>query len=115
LFAATFFVAFGLSVDPAALLPVLPAVLLLALVTATTKLATGWFAARRDGIAVPGRLRAGTTLIARGEFSIVIAGLAVAAGITSLGPLAAGYVLLLAVAGPVITRFAEPNALRAAA
>lgn len=115
LFAATFFVAFGLSVDPAALLPVMPAVLLLALVTATTKLATGWYAARRDGIAVPGRLRAGTALIARGEFSIVIAGLAVAAGITSLGPLAAGYVLLLAVAGPVITRFAEPNALRAAA
>ena len=114
LFAATFFVAFGLSVDPAALLPVMPAVLLLALVTATTKLATGWYAARRDGIAVPGRLRAGTALIARGEFSIVIAGLAVAAGIPSLGPLAAGYVLLLAVAGPVITRFAEPNALRAA-
>ena len=115
LFAATFFVAFGLSVDPAALLPVMPAVLLLALVTATTKLATGWYAARRDGIAVPGRLRAGTALIARGEFSIVIAGLAVAAGIPSLGPLAAGYVLLLAVAGPVITRFAEPNALRTAA
>ncbi|SFK99616.1 cation:proton antiporter [Geodermatophilus ruber] len=115
LFAATFFVAFGLSIDPAAVLPVLPAVLLLALATAATKVATGWYAARRDGIAVPGRLRAGTALIARGEFSIVIAGLAVAAGITSLGPLAAGYVLVLAVAGPVITRFAEPRALRAAA
>jgi monovalent cation:H+ antiporter-2, CPA2 family len=112
LFAATFFVAFGLSTDPAALVPVLPAVLLLALVTTGTKLATGWFAARRDGVAVPGRLRAGTVLAARGEFSIVIAGLAVTAGVPQLGPLATGYVLVLAVAGPLLTRFAEPRRLR---
>jgi CPA2 family monovalent cation:H+ antiporter-2 len=110
LFAATFFVAFGLSTDPAALLPVLPAVLVLALVTAGTKVATGWFAARRDGVAAPGRLRAGTVLIARGEFSVVIAGLAVAAGIPGLGPLATGYVLVLAVAGPVLTRLVEYRA-----
>ncbi|MGY1706028.1 cation:proton antiporter [Geodermatophilus sp. SYSU D00697] len=113
LFAATFFVAFGLSTDPAAILPVLPAVLLLALVTTGTKVATGWFAALRDGIGVPGRLRAGTALVARGEFSIVIAGLAVTAGVTDLGPVATGYVLVLAVAGPVLTRFADPRALRA--
>ncbi len=110
LFAATFFVAFGLSTDPAALLPVLPAVLVLALVTAGTKVATGWFAARRDGVAAPGRLRAGTVLVARGEFSVVIAGLAVAAGIPGLGPLATGYVLVLAVAGPVLTRLVEYRA-----
>jgi Kef-type K+ transport system membrane component KefB len=74
--------------------------------------ATGWYAARRDGIAVPGRLRAGTALIARGQFSIVIAGLAVASGVTDIGTLAARYVLVLAVAGPV-TRFARPATLRA--
>lgn len=113
LFAAIFFVAFGLSTDPGALVPVLPAVLLLALVTAGTKVATGWFAARRDGVAVPGRLRAGTALVARGEFSVVIAGLAVTAGVPELGPLATGYVLVLAVAGPVLTRLAEPRAQRA--
>jgi monovalent cation:H+ antiporter-2, CPA2 family len=112
LFAATFFVAFGLSTDPATLVPVLPAVLVLALVTTATKVATGWFAARRDGVARPGRLRAGTVLVARGEFSIVIAGLAVAAGIPELGPLATGYVLVLAVAGPVLTRLAEPRRAR---
>jgi monovalent cation:H+ antiporter-2, CPA2 family len=112
LFAATFFVAFGLTTDPAAVLPVLPAVLLLALVTTATKVGTGWFAARRDGVAVPGRLRAGTALIARGEFSIVIAGLAVAAGLAEVGPVATGYVLVLAVAGPLITRFAEPRRRR---
>ncbi|MGY1824063.1 cation:proton antiporter [Geodermatophilus sp. SYSU D00079] len=114
LFAATFFVAFGLSTDPGAVLPVLPAVLALAAVTAGTKVATGWFAARRDGVAGPGRLRAGTALVARGEFSIVIAGLAVAAGVTDLGPVATGYVLVLAVLGPVLTRLAEPRRARAA-
>ena len=112
LFAATFFVAFGLSTDPDAIVPVLPAALALAAVTAATKIGTGWFAARRDGVAVPGRLRAGTALIARGEFSIVIAGLAVGAGIPQIGPLATGYVLILAVAGPLLTRLAEPVAAR---
>ena len=50
--------------------------------------------------------------MARGEFSIVIAGLAVAAGHESLGPVATGYVLLLAVAGPVLTRFVDPLSAR---
>lgn len=113
LFAAIFFVAFGLSTDPGAVLPVLPAALLLAVVTAATKVATGWIAARRDGVGVPGRLRAGTALVARGEFSVVIAGLAVAAGVPELGPVATGYVLVLAVAGPVLTRFAEPRSAAA--
>ncbi|MGY1839513.1 MULTISPECIES: cation:proton antiporter [unclassified Modestobacter] len=112
LFAATFFVAFGLSTDPGAVLPVLPAVLLLALVSTATKLGTGWFAARRDGVAAPGRLRAGAALVARGEFSVVIAGLAVTAGLTDVGPLATGYVLVLAVAGPLLARFVEPLSAR---
>jgi CPA2 family monovalent cation:H+ antiporter-2 len=112
LFAATFFVAFGLSTDPGAVLPALPAALLLAAVTIATKIATGWYAARREGVAVPGRLRAGTALVARGEFSIVIAGLAVAAGIPGIGPFATAYVLVLAVSGPVLTRFVEPLAGR---
>ncbi|MEU9247371.1 cation:proton antiporter [Streptomyces sp. NPDC048385] len=105
LFAAVFFLAIGLSVSPASLLPVLPAALLLALVTAVTKVASGWYAARRDGAGRRGRLRAGTALIARGEFSIVIVGL-VGLRHDRLGALVAAYVLLLAVAGPVITRFA---------
>jgi CPA2 family monovalent cation:H+ antiporter-2 len=41
-------------------------------------------------------------LVSRGEFSIVIAGLAVSAGLEpELGPLAAAYVLALAIAGPL--------------
>jgi CPA2 family monovalent cation:H+ antiporter-2 len=108
LFAATFFLFFALQIDPASIYPVAGLAVLLAVLTAATKVATGWVAAARGGIATPGRVRAGATLIARGEFSIVIAGLAVASGIEpQLGPLAAGYVLLLAVVGPVATRFAD--------
>jgi CPA2 family monovalent cation:H+ antiporter-2 len=108
LFAATFFLFFGLQIDPGSLPPVLATAAGLAVVTALTKVATGWWAARRMGVARPGRIRAGTALVARGEFSIVIAGLAVAAGVEpSLGAFAAAYVLLLAVTGPVVTRFAD--------
>jgi CPA2 family monovalent cation:H+ antiporter-2 len=104
LFAAAFFLSFGYSTDPAEITPVLPAAFGLAVVTAVTKTATGWYAARRDGVGARGRWRAGTALIARGEFSVVIAGLAVGAGVVELGPIATAYVLLLAVAGPIIAR-----------
>jgi len=108
LFAALFFVLFGLQVDIGSLPPVLLAASLLALVTAATKVVTGWYAARRLGVGVRGRARAGASLIARGEFSIVIAGLAIGSGVDrKLVPLAAAYVLLLAIAGPIITRFAD--------
>jgi monovalent cation:H+ antiporter-2, CPA2 family len=88
----------------------LPAIAL-AVVGVATKLAAGWWAARRAGIGLAGRLRAGTVLVARGEFSIVIAGLAVAAGLQGrLGPLATAYVLAVDVIGPLLARFADPLA-----
>jgi CPA2 family monovalent cation:H+ antiporter-2 len=106
-FAAVFFVFFGFQVDPGTIPPVIVPALALAVVGAATKFATGWLGARRAGIGRRGRIRAGVALIARGEFSIVIAGLAVAAGAEpELGPLAAAYVLVLAVAGPLAARFA---------
>ena len=110
LFAAIFFVVFGLNTDPASIPPVLGVALLLAIVTSVTKIATGWWAARRQGIGRMGRARAGTALVARGEFSIVIAGLAVTSGavIPDLAALATTYVLLMAVLGPVLARLAEP-------
>ncbi|MGW1051504.1 cation:proton antiporter [Streptomyces sp. NPDC001118] len=113
LFAAVFFVFFGLHTDPASIPPVLLPALALAVVTTFTKIATGYWAARRAGISAKGRWRAGGTLVARGEFSIVIAGLAVTAGIDSdLGPLATAYVLILVVLGPLTARYTEPLALR---
>jgi CPA2 family monovalent cation:H+ antiporter-2 len=112
-FAALFFAFFGLQIDPGALPSGLGLAIALAVVTAATKVATGWWSARRAGVGRPGRLRAGATLIARGEFSIVIAGIGVAEGIEGdLGPLATDYVLLLAVAGPLAAKAADPLARR---
>jgi len=67
---------------------------------------------RRQRLAPMGALRAGAALVARGEFSIVIAGLAVTAGAVQgdLAALATAYVLLMAIIGPVAARFAEPLA-----
>jgi CPA2 family monovalent cation:H+ antiporter-2 len=107
LFAAAFFLAFGLSTNTADVLPALPAAVALAVVTASTKIATGWYAAGRDDVGPRGRLRAGTALVARGEFSIVLAELAVIAGLSQIGPLVSAYVLVLAVAGPLLTRYVD--------
>jgi K+:H+ antiporter subunit KhtU len=106
LFAATFFFFFGLQIDPTTLPSALLTAVLLGCVTAVTKVLTGYLAARRSGVDRPGRLRAGMALVARGEFSIVIAGLG--AGLEpQLGPLAAAYVLFLAVLGSILARAAK--------
>lgn len=108
LFAAIFFLFFGLQVDPASLPPVLLLAVLLGLVTALTKVMTGWWAARRARLDRRAALRAGAALVARGEFSIVIAGLGIAAGLEpQLGSLSAAYVLFLAILGPILARYIE--------
>lgn len=111
LFAAIFFVVFGLNTDPSSIPPVLGFAVSLAVLTSVTKIATGWWAARRQGIGRMGCARAGSALVARGEFSIVIAGLSVASGavVADLAALATTYVLLMAVLGPVLARLAEPG------
>ena len=68
------------------------------IVSAATKLLSGWWAARRAGVNPRGSLRAGAAT-----------GLGVNAGLEpQLGPLAAAYVLFLAVVGPVLARTIEP-------
>jgi CPA2 family monovalent cation:H+ antiporter-2 len=105
LFAATFFFFFGLEIDPSTLPPVLPIAIALGLVTAATKIGTGYIAAGRTGVDRRGRIRAGMTLIPRGEFSMVIAGLGGAIE-PRLEPLSAAYVIFLVILGPLLTRFA---------
>lgn len=112
LFAAIFFLFFGLQVDPASLPPVLLLAVSLGIFTAVTKLLTGWWSARRAKIDSPGAFRAGAALVARGEFSIVIAGLGVSAGLEpQLGALSAAYVLFMAIVGPILARFIDPLAM----
>lgn len=109
LFAAIFFVFFGLSIDPATIPPIIDVAVMLGLVTIATKVLTGWWSARREGIGTRGRFRAGVALVARGEFSIAIAGIGTAGGVEpGLAALAGAYVLLMAVIGPVAGKFVDP-------
>jgi CPA2 family monovalent cation:H+ antiporter-2 len=108
LFAATFFLFFSFRIDPSDLVDVAPPALALAAVTSIAKVVTGWISAGRAGVGPRGRVRAGTVLVARGEFSIVIAALGseLVDG-PDLGALAAAYVLITAIAGPLATKFAD--------
>ncbi len=107
-FGGLFFIFFGMQVDPRTLPPVLLPALALAVVGVGSKVATGYVAGAIAGVGKPARWRAGWALVARGEFSIVIAGLGVAAGIEPrLGAFAAAYVLALAIAGPILMRVTD--------
>lgn len=112
LFASVFFVFFGLQTDARQIPPVLLVAIGLGLVTTITKIGVGMWAAKRVGISLPGQIRAGTVMVPRGEFNIVVAGLATSAGLPGIGPLSAAYVMLMAVVGPVLTRYADPIARR---
>ena len=105
LFAAVFFVAVGLATNAEKLVPMLPVAVALALITAVTKVAAGGFAARLDGVGRPGQLRAGTALVMRGEFSLVIIGL-VGATHEVVEAIATPYVFILAFLGPALARAA---------
>ncbi|MBX3068366.1 MAG: cation:proton antiporter [Cryobacterium sp.] len=110
LFAAIFFVFFGLATDPNEIWPVLLPAVILALVTIATKTTSGYLAAKNAGIGKLGRWRTGLALTPRGEFSIVIAGLAVTAGIQhELAPFATAYVLVTIIIGSIISRFPDSN------
>jgi len=110
LLAAVFFAYFGLSTDPADLPAVVLPALLLAIITIATKFVTGWYASGTVDGDTTSRLRAGALLSARGEFSIVIAGIA---AVSTMLPgqfqaFVAAYVLITASIGPVLARYAEP-------
>ena len=59
LFAAVFFVFFGLQINPAEIPSVLPIAVALGAITAATKVGTGWWAASRSVIGRIGRVRVG--------------------------------------------------------
>ena len=75
LFAAIFFVFFGLQINPADIPPVLLPAIILAIFGAATKWLTAWWATR-DLADRKQTMNVAAILIPRGEFSIVIAGLA---------------------------------------
>jgi CPA2 family monovalent cation:H+ antiporter-2 len=113
LFAAIFFVFFGLSVNPADIPEVLPLAFLLAVLGIAGKMFVGWFIAR--GMSDPRAwMRAGAFLVPRGEFSILIAALAAS---TLFGPflqaLTMAYVFITALAASLILRLLRSGLERA--
>ena len=102
-FAAVFFFAFGLTIDPASVgvvaLPVLVAVVL----SLALNVLAGMLAARLYRFGPQSAANVGLTLLGRGEFSLILATLATAGGLDArIGPFIALYVLTLAIVGPLL-------------
>jgi CPA2 family monovalent cation:H+ antiporter-2 len=113
-FGSLFFVYFGVQTNPAEIPPVLLPAAALAAVTMATKFITGYLAAKKNQIGIPGRWRSGLALTPRGEFSIIIAGLAISAGLNpNIVPFAATYMLMTVIAGPVLSRLPDTKWLKA--
>lgn len=104
IFSAIFFLFFGITTDPADIPEVLPLALLLAAIGTAGKIAVGWWVAK-DMTDPASWLRVGGFLVARGEFSMVIAALAapVVLGV-DLQALTLAYVITTAFTASVILR-----------
>ncbi|MFD5205089.1 cation:proton antiporter [Streptomyces sp. NPDC058375] len=101
-FGAIFFFAFGLSIDPGDLPSVLWPVLAAVVLTLAMNIAAGLAAAKVYSFGAQATSNIATTLVARGEFALILATMAAAAGLDErLSPFIAGYVLLLAVLAPL--------------
>ncbi|WP_259453029.1 cation:proton antiporter domain-containing protein [Streptomyces ginkgonis] len=102
-FAAVFFVAFGLSIDTGHLGAVVVPVALAVAVTVVANLSAGIITARLFGFNQRGAANIGLTVLGRGEFSLILATLALSAGLDArIGPFVALYVLVLAVLSPML-------------
>jgi CPA2 family monovalent cation:H+ antiporter-2 len=102
-FAAVFFFAFGLTIDPGDAARVVGPVAVAVALSIVLNLAAGLFTARMHRFARREAVNAGLTLLGRGEFSLIMATFAAAAGLDQrIGPFVALYVLVLAVMAPLL-------------
>jgi len=108
LFAALFFISFGMSLDPGTFNEVIVPGVVLILAGLATKSIGGYLAGRAAGHPPMPSWVLGFSLIPKGEFSIVIAALAAkATGEQQIVALTGLYVLSLALLGPVAMREAD--------
>ncbi|MDQ0225372.1 cation:proton antiporter [Metabacillus niabensis] len=104
-FGAVFFFSFGLSIDPSTLADAIWLALGAAFVTIIGNFVAGMISGRKAGLSHKASTSIGLTIMARGEFSIIVANLGITAGLNSiLTPFTALYVLILAIIGPVMTK-----------
>lgn len=102
-FAAIFFFAFGLTIDPGDIAPVAVPIAVAVAITLLLNVAAGIIAARLYGYGPHRAANIGLAVLARGEFSLILAALALGAGLDDrIGPFVAGYVLILAMGAPIL-------------
>jgi len=102
-FAAVFFFAFGLSLDPGDAASVAWLVAIAVALSFVLNTVAGVVAARLVGEGPDAAARISLTVLARGEFSLIIASLAAAAGLDArITPFVGLYVFVLALASPAL-------------
>lgn len=107
-FGALFFFSFGLSIDPFTLGGAVWLAVGAALLSIVSVIVAGLIVGRRAKLSAVGSLNLSFTLLARGEFSIIIAALAQAGGLLGIvQPFAALYVLILASVSPLLAKESE--------
>jgi CPA2 family monovalent cation:H+ antiporter-2 len=102
-FGAFFFLNFGLALAPSTFGDVVVPVAVAVVMTLVVNTAGGQLIARLNGLTVAQGLNVSTMLHNRGEFTLILATLAAAAGLDPrLTPFAGLYVLTMAIIGPVL-------------
>jgi CPA2 family monovalent cation:H+ antiporter-2 len=107
-FAALFFFTFGLSIDPGEVAGVLVVIAIAVVLTVIGNVAAGALSARIYGFGRGQAAYVSLTVLARGEFALVLAALAAASGLDPrITAFVAGYVLVMAVLGPLSVGHSE--------
>jgi CPA2 family monovalent cation:H+ antiporter-2 len=107
-FAALFFFAFGLTIDPGDTGAVLVPVLIAVVMSGALNVAAGFAATRIYAFRPGAALNIAFTILGRGEFALILAALAAEAGLDArVTSFVALYVLVLAVVAPVLAGRSE--------
>jgi monovalent cation:H+ antiporter-2, CPA2 family len=102
-FAAIFFVVFGLTINVGAIDTVIVPALIAVCLSIVMNVLAGLVAARVYGFDARAAANIGLTVLGRGEFSLILAALALTAGLDArIGPFVGVYVLVLAIASPLL-------------
>jgi CPA2 family monovalent cation:H+ antiporter-2 len=107
-FGAIFFFVFGVSIRPDLVVHEWAPIVAGVLVSLVVNVVAGLVVAARAEMSRPAGLRVGLTVLARGEFSLILAALATAAGLDArVTAFIAGYVLVLSLLAPVLATHAD--------
>jgi CPA2 family monovalent cation:H+ antiporter-2 len=107
-FGAIFFFVFGVTIEPGQVADVIGPILVGVVVSVIVNVLAGLLVARRSKLSRRAGFRVGLTVLARGEFSLILASLAVAADLDSrVTAFIAGYVLVLSLLAPILSTHAE--------